>query len=198
MRFPALRLVPCLALIALAACASTRIVDSWTAPGLTPASLNFEHVVAIAAVSDETTRRIAEETLARSVTRTRVTPAYELVGEADRVDGEHLRAALRKQGIDGAVMVRLVGVQDKQTYVPGTTHVIRGGYYGYYTTVIHDPGYYRNDTYVKIETSLHDVTAGKLLWSGVSESLNPANVRDAVEGVVSAARSELQKKGLLP
>ena len=185
----------------LTACASTRVVDSWTAPGVTPADLTFEHIVAIAAVEDATSRRIAEDTLASSATRSRVTAAYTIVSDADRADVDRLRAALNRQGIDGAVTVRLVGVEDRETYVPGTTRVVGGGYYGYwghYGTVIHEPGYYRTDTYVRIETTLHDVASGKLLWAGISESMNPSDVRGTIREVVEAARSDLQKQGLMP
>jgi len=191
------RLVSFLALPLLLGCASTRVVDSWVAPGVTPATLSFRHVVAIAVVRDEATQNIAEEALAQNVKKTKVTPAYVLVTQSDRLDVERLRAKLTKAGIDGAITVRLVDIRDKETYIPGATHMVHGGYYGYYSTIVQEPGHYRSDTYVKVETSLYDVAAGKLLWSSISESLNPSNVRGAIEEVVNAARSDLTKRGLL-
>lgn len=182
----------------LAGCASTRIVDSWTAPGLTPADLAFRHVVAIAALPDATNQRVAEDALTAAATRTKVSPAYAILSPAERNDPERLRTALTRAGIDGAVTVRLVRVEDKQTYVPGTTHVVGGGYYGYYHHVIVEPGHYRTDTFVHIETTLHDVASGRLLWSGMSESMNPSSVREAIGEVMKAARSDLQKQGLVP
>lgn len=182
----------------LAGCASTQIVDSWTAPGLTPADLQFQHIVAIAVLPDLTNQRVAEDALAATAKQTRISPAYALLSAADRSDAERLRATLSRAGVDGAVTVRLVRVEDKETYVPGTTHVIGGGYYGYYSRVYVDPGHYRTDTFVHIETTLHDVENGKLLWSGTSKSMNPSNVRAAIRGVMDAARGDLRKQGLLP
>ncbi|HKJ23441.1 MAG TPA: hypothetical protein VKB65_01370 [Myxococcota bacterium] len=182
----------------LGACSTTRIVDSWTAPDLTPSDLQFHHVVAIAALADPTSQRVAEDAVAQAATRTRVTPAYEILTPADRGDPELLRAALAKAGVDGAVTVRLLGVDERTTYVPGTTRLVGGGYYGYYGSVIYEPGYYRTDRVVRVETTLHDVASGKLLWSGVSESINPANVRQVVAEIVAAARADLKKQGLLP
>ena len=197
MRSPASFALSSLALLLLLGCASTRVVDSWIAPGVTPSSLSFRHVVAIAVVRDEATQNIAEEALAQNVKKTKVTPAYVLVTQSDRSDVERLRAKLTKAGVDGAVTVRLVDIQDRETYIPGATHRVHGGYYGYYGAIVQEPGHYRSDTYVKIETSLYDVAAGKLLWSSISESLNPSNVRGAIKEVVNAARSDLTKRGLL-
>jgi len=182
----------------LAACASTRIVDSWTAPGLTPSDLRFQHVVAIAVLDDETSQRVAEDAVAQAATRTRVTPAYRLLSPAERADPELLRLALSRAGVDGVVTVRLVGTEAKQTWVPGSTVAVGGGYWGYYGQLIYEPGHYRTDTVVRIETTLHDFGSGKLLWSGISESMNPENVRQVVAEIVAAARKDLRKQGLLP
>jgi hypothetical protein len=182
-------------------CATTRMVDSWTAPGLKASDLSFQHVVAIAAVPSEGQQRIAEDAIVASATRTRVTAAYTLVSQEDRANAERLRAALEQHGIDGAITVRLIGVEERETYVPGTTSMYGGGYYGYYGrvgAVVYDPGYYRSDTYVKVETSLYDVAESKLLWTGVSETLNPSAVGDLIEDIVKAAGKKLVDQGLLP
>jgi hypothetical protein len=189
------------ALTLLVGCASTHLIDTWSAPGLTPSDLHFENVVAIALVPDATQQRIIEEALAENATRTKVTPAYTLLTEADRANTDRLRKKLEGYGIDGAIAVRLVSLEDKETYVPGTTTSYGGGYYGYYDrfgTVIYEPGYYRTDTYVKVETSLYDVAGGKLLWAGVSETLNPSSVNGLIKEIVETARDRLREQGLLP
>jgi len=123
------------------------------------------------------------------------------VTQADRADVDRLRAALGQHGIDGAITVRLLNIEDKETYVPGNPRVHPGGYYGYYGrvgAVVYEPGYYRSDTYVKVETSLYDVAAGKLLWTGVSETLNPSTVDGVIAEIVETAGKQLTKQGLLP
>jgi hypothetical protein len=182
----------------LGACASTRIVDSWTAPDLTPADLRFHHVVAIAVLDDETSQRVAEDALAQAARRTPVTPAYRIVSPAQRADPELLRLALTRAGVDGAVTVRLVSSEERKTWVPGSALAVGGGYWGYYGQLIYQPGHYRTDTVVRIETTLRDVPSGKLLWSGISESMNPPNVRQVIGEIAKAARADLAKQGLLP
>jgi hypothetical protein len=182
-------------------CASTRIVETWTSPGLSASDLSFQHVVAIAAVPDEVKQRMVEDVLVASATRTKVTAAYTVVNQQDRADPERLRAALDQHGFDGAITVRLVDIEDKESYVPGSSRAYGGGYYGYYGrvgAVAYEPGYYRTDTYVKVETSLYDVAAGELLWVGISETLNPSTVDGLISGIVEAAGKKLRDQGLIP
>jgi len=187
--------------LSLGCAASTRIVESWAAPGLAPADLAFDHVVAIAVMRDEARRRAAEDAVAGVASRTRVTPGYALLGAGERADAERVAATLERQGIDGAITMRLIEVDREQTWVPGRRYVYPGGYYGYYGHVrsfAYEPGYVRTDTYVRVETTLYDVERRKLLWAGVSETWNPGDIDDVVEGIVQAARRELAEQGLLP
>ena len=186
-------------------CSTTRMIESWKEPGLKASDLSFQHVVAIAAVPKEAQQRIAEDAIVASATRTKVTAAYTLVTQQDRADVDRLRAVLQQHGIDGAITVRLIGIDERETYVPGTSvypgGYYGGGYYGYYGRVgapVYDPGYTRSDTYVKVEISLYDVAKGKLLWTGVSETLNPTVVEGLIRSIVAAAGKQLADEGLLP
>jgi len=183
--------------LVLAGCSSTRMVETWKADDLKPADLDFEKVIAIAITPDEARQRIAEDTLAASAERVPVVAAHRILGSADRRDVERLRAELEAQGFDGAVVVRMLGSTDRQRWVPGTTSGGFYGYYGGYAGRVYDPGYMVTDTEVQIETSLHDIQTGKLLWSGVSETLNPTKVEKLIEEVVKAAAKSLRKDGLL-
>jgi len=199
-RTPTSTLALLLGLSLALSCSTTRILESWKEPGLKASDLSFQHVVAIAALRQESQQRIAEDAIVAAAGGTKVTAAYTLVSQADRADTDRLRAVLQKHGIDGAITVRLIGFDERQTYVPGS-YSYGGGYYGYYGRVgvpIYDPGYTRTDTYVKVETSLYNVTSGKLLWTGVSETLNPTVVDGAIRSIVEAARKQLVSEGLLP
>ncbi len=201
MRTPTSVIALFLGLLLTLGCSTTRMLESWKASDLKASDLQFEHVVAIAIVSRESQQRIVEDALVASMSRSNVMPAYSLVSQEDRGNVDRMRAALEEHGMDGAVTVRLVNVNERETYVPGTTSYYAGGYYGHYGRVgvpIYDPGYYRSDTYVKVETSLYNVAKGKLLWSGVSETLNPSQVDGMIQGIVEAAGKRLENDGLIP
>lgn len=192
----------CLALsLSLAACSSTRMMETWAAPDLDVETLQFDHVVAIAVTPSVAAQREAEDVLCQEVTRTRVTPAYRLVEPEDRQDPNRLREVLEEQGVDGAITVRVVDIDHEEVFVPdATTHRVAyaGDYYGFYGSRVYQPGHYRTDTVYKIETSLRSVRTGKLLWAGASKTINPQDVDSVIREIVAAAREDLRDRGLLP
>jgi protein-S-isoprenylcysteine O-methyltransferase Ste14 len=189
-----------LPLCAALACATTRIETQWQEPGLAAGQLAFRRVVALAQVDDETTRRVAEDELARVLSSgpgaqargMQVEPAYRFIPSAELGDVAALRAKVEAAGYDGAVVLRLVSDQERVTYVPGHYEVMWGA------AVRYEPGYTDVDRIVRIETTLYSIREGKPLWSGVSRTLNPRDVRKLVDDVVRAVGAELEEQGLAP
>ena len=72
------------------------------------------------------------------------------------------------------------------------------GYYGYGWGVAYDPGYIRQDQLVYVETTIYSVPDRKLLWAGVTETINPRDVRRTVGEIVDAVAKNMRKEGLLP
>ena len=181
-------------------CATTRIETQWKDPAVTAQDLGFRKVIALAQVDDETTRRAAEDELVRVLAAgpkaqargMEVQPAYASISSAELGDVAALRAKVEAAGFDGAVVLRLVSDQERVTYVPGRYEAMWG------TAVRYDPGYTTVDRIVRVETSLYSITQGRRLWSGVSRTLNPRDLRDLVEEVVRAAGVELEAQGLAP
>ena len=89
-------------------------------------------------------------------------------------------------------------------YVPPRTYTVPRyyrGYYGYYDStwdVVHEPGYYKNHTIVRLETNLYDVGTGELIWSGQSETFNPSSLEDIIDSATKAVAKRLGKEGLIP
>jgi protein-S-isoprenylcysteine O-methyltransferase Ste14 len=189
-----------LPLCAALACATTRIETQWQEPGLAAGQLAFRRVIALAQVDDETTRRVAEDELARVIASgpgaqargMQAEPAYRTIPSAELGDVAALRAKVEAAGYDGAVVLRLVSDQERVTYVPGHYEVMWGA------AVRYEPGYTDVDRIVRIETTLYSIREGKPLWSGVSRTLNPRDVRKLVDDVVRAVGQELQAQGLAP
>jgi protein-S-isoprenylcysteine O-methyltransferase Ste14 len=189
-----------LLLLGLLACASTRIETQWRDPALAPGQLAFQRVIALAQVEDETTRRAAEDELARVLAAgpraqergMQVRPSYTLIDDAELADVAALRRKVEGAGFDGAVVLRLVSDQERIQYVPGRYEVLWG------RAVRYDPGYTTVDRIVRIETSLYSIAQGRLLWSGVSRTLNPDDLGEVVEDVIRAVGAELERQGLLP
>jgi protein-S-isoprenylcysteine O-methyltransferase Ste14 len=189
-----------LALLVLFGCASTRIETQWKDPATTPADLAFRKVIALAQVEEQSIRRAAEDELARVLAaRPRVQargmevlPAYPLIPDAELGDVAAMRSKVEAAGFDGAVVMRLVSDQERVRYVPGRYETMWG------RVVSYDPGYTTVERIVRVETSVYSIPQRKLLWSGVSRTLNPNDLGDLVDDVVEAVGKELEAQGLLP
>ena len=184
----------CLAAAVLGSCGSTtRFTDMWKDPGTT--QLGFKKVAVVALTADQTMRRVAEEELVSEISKRRKAEAvasYTLIDPSMAKDTEAALAKIKEVGCDGAVTMRVVGVDEKTTYVPGsyvTTTAYPppsysfGGYYGYAAPVVYEPGYNMTNRYVLVETNIYRLSDDKLVWSGRSESVDPSSAGDLVRQI---------------
>jgi len=192
----------------MVACASTKYVSSWKAPDAQPINFAGQKVLALVVSPNESTRRAAEETLARDLTSRGVQGVVgytvlpsEVVKAEDRAKG---REMVEKAGIAGVVAMRVVS-KDKEISGSGPSMWYTapyygsfwGGYYGYGWGAVYDPGYIRTDTVVAVETLVYDLKQNKLVWAGQSTTTNPSNADKFVRELVDGAVKEMQKVGLI-
>ena len=182
----------------LAGCASTNITNSWVTPDAQP--IAFEKTLVVFIHSSEAIRRIAEDRLAQRIGADRAVASHTLISQDEVRDTEAARAKVDAGGFDGAVVMRVIGRDQQLTYQPGMAYPAHYGgfysYYGYGWPAVYDPGYLRTDTIVTVETNVYSVADDKLLWSGVSETMNPSDVEKAVDDVADAVARELRRQGL--
>ncbi len=187
-------------------CATAQIESAWRDPATTPQSLEFKKVVVVAMARDGVLRRKAEDELVLVLQKgpkaqageMTVTPSYLVLAENELASTAHAREKMKSEGFDGAVLVSFVSSQEQITV--STPAYPAGGMWGYYGRpgAFYDPVTVQSDTIVRIQTDIYSVEQGKLLWSGVSRSMNPSNVEKLVAGVADAVAGELRKEGLLP
>ena len=187
-------------LATLAGCSSgTKLAGSWREPQLTGAP--FQKVVVLVLAKDTVMRRIAEdEFVARASGATQAVQSYSLVPENELGDQDKVKARLAAADIDGAAVMRLVGSDEQITYNPGsyvTAYYTFWGYYGYAYPMVFDTGYVTADRVVRVETNVYSVTGDKLIWTGLSESMNPDSAQQIVRDVVGVVVSNLKQNGIV-
>jgi hypothetical protein len=139
-------------------------------------------------------------------------PGYELLPQTDVTDKERILTDLRGTGIDHAVFMRIVDREQEISYVPGSTwypgpyydpffwyggvFVGPGGWGGAWPPY-YDPGYYRVDTVVSVETLVYSAHDQKLLWAGLSRTMNPTKVDSFVKELASETVKEMKKTGIV-
>jgi hypothetical protein len=175
------------ALAALAAgCAATRITSVWEDPAFR--TVPFRKVLAVFQNADPGLRRIVEDEMARDIPN--ATPAYTVFRDEELRDVAHVKERVKELGFDSSVVMRVVGVEHQQSYVPPSVYTVPGyyrgfwGYWGYGWTTVYEPGYLRNDRVVRIQTNIYSVPDDKLVWASESETFNPASLKGAVAEVV--------------
>ena len=172
-------LIMLIVILSLSSCGSnTSIVNSWRDPKITVAQEQFKKVLVVALVKDEASRRVAENRIAASnpIFKT----SYQYLNETTKqLSQEQKLKILQDEHFDGVVTMRLVSTEKETNYVPGTyTGMYYGGFdglytgmygygfgnwYGMYSPVYYDPGYYQETTSYLVETNVFSLKSDKLI-----------------------------------
>lgn len=119
------------------------------------------------------------------------------------IDTLALRDYVTKNQIDLLSVTRLLDVSTKQEFVPGSTEYIPasgyhywGGYYAGSYAVVHTPGYMRESKVGIVETNVYSAKTSSLVWSGQSETVDPASLEEAVDGISKTLVTNMAKTGL--
>jgi hypothetical protein len=182
--------------------ASTTLKNSWRDPTVT-GPLEFHKVLVVMLTKDGATRRTVEDDVVKRISerhQVEAVPSYSVLMESDLRNAEHAKQIVKEAGFDGAVALRVVGVDKEVNYVPGTypsPYYNFWGYYDYAWPAVYDPGYMQTDTIVNIETLVYSLKDDKLVWTGTTESFNPSDLDDLVAGIGAAVSTQMRKEGLI-
>lgn len=188
------------AALLLAACArSTEIVNTWHDPAVE--QLHFTKVLAVCMCRDAGVRRTVEDRLAQRIKN--AVPAYTIIPDAELADVDKMKARVQQEGFDGAVVVRLVGIDKEHTYVPGSAYAVPAPYgtmwggWGYGWATAYEPGYVTEDVVVTLDTNVYRMQDQKLVWNSRSRSYDPKSVPKLVDEVVDATVAKMQQDKII-
>jgi hypothetical protein len=161
-------------------------------------------VAAFVLSPDETMRQGPEETLATEMRSRGIDclAGYTVLPGELAKDLEKAKAFVKKSGITGAILMRVVGKEEQTSYTPGAWYSASyypsfWGYWSYGWSAVYSPGYLTTDTIVSVETLVYSVERDSLLWAGRSETTNPKDIRKFVKDLVNEAGKEMRKAGLV-
>jgi hypothetical protein len=187
-------------LAGVVAAAAPQLKSSWR--NMDPAAAPVSKVAVIGFTRDVATRRSAEDALAAEIRKggAAAEPSYSLFPGDLPKDPAPIKEKLAAAGFDGAVIVRVAGVSREQawdyaTVMPGY-YANTWSYWGYWYPFAWDPFYLREETRVRVETVAYAVN-GLMLWSGLSESVNPGSVRNLIRQVAAPVALELEKRNVV-
>jgi hypothetical protein len=198
-----LRGMICGVALCLSACGSTTFTSTWKAPDAQRVDPVGKSIAALVIYGDKKRRRDAEVYLTHELTirGTRAVAAYTLIG-LDQPNVDYARARFKEAGVEGVVIMRLIGHDQRVTVDPGgfsgTAYGSFGSYYSSYGVgVSYSTGSVQTDTEVTIETLIYSLTQDKLLWAGTSRTSNPEGLQSLITEVADGVASQMAKQGLI-
>jgi len=181
--------------VALVSCTSTTVKTVWQDPAAT--RIRFTKVLSLAITKDRSLREATEGELCRHMPLVECKPAAYAIPDSMNLQVEEAKALTRKEGFDGAVVVRVLEAGTRVTYVPPQARTF-WGYYGYAWPMVRDPGYYREDQVLLVETSIFSLARDEMIWVGTSETVNPQSLPELIDDFAKAVRGELVERDLIP
>ena len=184
--------------------ASTKLQSSWKNP-LAGAIRQDSKMAAFLIDPDTSMREGPEETLSSEIRSRGIDcrAGYMIVPATLAKDTDKAKEFIKKMGITHAILMRVMGNENRSTYVPGVAMYsgpqYRGfwNYWDYGWTTVYAPGYLKTDKVISLEILLYSVEKDMLVWGGISETTNPKDVRKLAKDIVDVIGKELRKAGLL-
>lgn len=203
---PLIRVLCCSAALALTACASTIFTSTWKAPDAQAVDPAGKKVAAVYMTNNESSRRSAEDILAQKLTEhgAQGVPSYTLVDSSVVTDVDRTKRLLSEAGVDGVVIMRVLGQKERTQvsyggppwgYAPYYRHF--SSYWGFGWGAPYSPTQVTTTTVLSIETLVYSLTRDELLWAGTSRTTDPGKLSSLVDEIADAAAKEMTKQGVL-
>jgi hypothetical protein len=198
------KLYVALVLLSISACSSTTLVSRWNDANYTGPI--FNNVLVIGMIKEDIKRRYYEEEMAKIIRAEggKAVTSYTLIPDLSTVDDEAKMVAIVNQiGVDSVIITSLVAIDEKQRTVPARVDyrpAMGHGYYGYYRSsyqAVYQPAYTVTDTIVRLETRLYAAATEKMVWGGVTESVNPDSLDEIIKETAHVIGSDMRAHGLI-
>ncbi|MDZ7624406.1 MAG: hypothetical protein U5J96_08195 [Ignavibacteriaceae bacterium] len=177
--------------IVFISCSSTKtdIIGEWQDD--TYQKGNIQKVLLLGIVNKEKPllRRNFEDGMARAFQDGGInaTPSMDHMPYDEAIDSTTFEKYFKELQVDAVVVSRLVAVDAERDYKAGYLYTIPYnsyyGFYGYYNAGIayaNSGGYLSQEVVVVLETNIYETTNKKLIWSGVSETVEPDKASDVI------------------
>jgi hypothetical protein len=179
---------------------AVKFTSTWAAPDAAKVVFKGQKVVSLVMSDDMTLRMSAEEALTRELSARGINgvSAYRLIPREELKDPERARRWFEREAVAGVVALRPIDQRKEKRYPPdiwlSPTYSTLWGYYPYGWTTVYVAGPNATDTVVVVESLIFQVSTGKLLWGGVSETINPKNLQVLVADIVKDAAKKIEKQ----
>ena len=106
--------------------------------------------------------------------------------------------------LDAVLVSRLVGIDKERKVEAGYAYVLPYnnyyGFYGYYYAAVqyaNTSSYLSKNVVVVLETNLYETKNKKIIWSGISETIDPDKASDVIKSLGAVLADKLRSEGFL-
>ncbi len=190
-------------LLLLTACTLTKLTGIYKDKSYTGGYLKS---VLVVGVSDNVkNRRLFEDTFTEQFKRVGIEAISSavIIPKDKKLDTDTIKKSAESQGFETVLVTHLVGVEEKTTYVPPRYDYLPSRYHHlgpYYHSVdryVHTPGYYIKRKHVRLESNLYETKTEKLIWSALSETIDPKSVNALIESLCQKVMKSLKTNNLI-
>lgn len=184
-------------------CTSTRITSSWAEPNKTIVLNKLDKVLVVALLQNETNNRKAEDQMVNLLGGKGILAYNYFNDNFNKKNEDVIRDKIKLDGFDGAVTMRLLDVDKEKTYVPGniSSYPLQyrtfSGYYYRSWANYSTSGYYTTTKKYTIEINVFSIKEDKIIWTGLTETTNPAGIEKMTEDVVKTVFKKMKKDGFI-
>jgi hypothetical protein len=191
-------LAACLLPIVLAACAGTRSVGEWRSNYY---DTRIDNVLVIGATNSAERRRLLEDGLVAALHEDGVTAthSYRLIPSAVGLNRESIEEAIRDQGIDTVMTIRLVGVREEESFQQTVDRADELTYFTITGDSIEqkEAGYYEERMVIVLETQVFDTASQLLIFIMRSKLDDTTQSRKVIQAQIDLTMDRLRANGLI-
>lgn len=194
-----------LILITLYSCSSSELVNTWKDEEFIKEN-KFNKLLVIAIGEHEDSQKLFEILFKKNFEEenVEVVKSYPLLGSNRKLLREEVLSIVSDLKVDGVLITHLKNKEIEGTYSPGVSSQVSGSnlgsLYTYYQTTydyVHAPGYYNEKVKVLLETRLFDVKEKRVVWSTVSETIDPTDIRKAIEEIQELIIDQMKEDNVI-
>ncbi len=195
-----------ISIITFISCSSTKteLIGEWQDDTYQKGSIEKVLVLGIVNKEKPLLRRNFEDGMARAFNDGGVTAMVSMdhMPYDVAIDSTTFEKYFKELDVDAVVVSRLVAVDEARDYKAGYLYTIPYnsyyGFYGYYYSGIsmaNSSGYLSQNVVVVLETNVYETTNKKLIWSGVSETVEPDKASDVINSFGDELVGRLKSEG---
>lgn len=185
------------ALLATLGCSGpvTKLTNVWSNPDV-KGPVRFNKVLVAVLARNPQVRKAAEGHLTVLMKNTIGIPSYMAVSDATARDRAKMEEMLKREGIDGAIVMRVVSATETVEWVP-TSYPGFMGYYSYCYPMAMTSGYLHEEKNVRVETKIFSLKDDTVVYGAYTNTLDTFDPETVLVQVAEALGADLKARGLI-